>query len=70
MTVVCGLLTASSLIFLALNELCFSIYTGMIRLPLTEIGFDMAIKIYNLSVGTFFIVQFSRVIGRSFAIKK
>jgi hypothetical protein len=69
MATVCGLLTASSLIFLSLNELCFSIYTGMIRMPLAEIGADMALKIFNLSVGAFFIKQFSGVIGRSLAIK-
>jgi hypothetical protein len=59
MAIVCGLLTASSLIFLALNELMFSFYTGMIFLPLSDIGFDFVIKTYCLSVGTFFIIQFS-----------
>ena len=57
--VVCGLLTASSMIFLALNELMFSFYTGMICMPLSDIGIDLAIKIYCLSVGSFFIKQFS-----------
>ena len=59
MAVVCGLLTASGMIFLALNELGFSINTGMILMPLSVTGFDFALKIYCLFVGTFFIKQFS-----------
>ncbi|MDR0324873.1 MAG: hypothetical protein LBI19_02090 [Oscillospiraceae bacterium] len=66
MAIVCGLLTASSMIFLALNELMFSFYTGMIYLPLADIGSDLVIKIYCLSVGTFFITQFSRQIKNQF----
>jgi hypothetical protein len=59
MAIVCGLLTASSMIFLALNELMFSFYTGMIFMPLSELASDLVIKVYCLLVGVFFIKQFS-----------
>ena len=67
MAVVCGLLTASGMVFLALNELMFSFYTGMIRMPVRDIGIDLIIKIYCLSVGAFYIKQFSARIAQAFA---
>jgi len=65
MAVVCGLLTASAGIFMGLNELMFLFYTGMILFPLSDTGFDLAVKIYFFSVGAFYIRQFSREIRRS-----
>jgi len=65
MAIVCGLLIASSMIFLALNELMFSFYTGMIYLPIADLWVDLIIKIYCLIVGAFLITQFSREIRRS-----
>jgi len=64
MTIVCGLLTASSMIFLALNELMFSFYTGAINLPLSDIWLDLVIKAYCLIVGTFFIIHFALIIKK------
>ena len=69
MAVICGLITASSGIFLALNELMFSFYTGMIFMPLSDIGIDLTIKIYLISVGIFYIKQFSGAVRKSFSKK-
>jgi len=63
MAIVCGLLTASAGIFMGLNELMFLFYTGMISFPLADIAFDLVFKIYFLSIGVFFINQFSRRIS-------
>lgn len=59
MMIVCGLLSASSMIFLALNGLMFGINTGMICMFTVDEITEIAIKIYCLSVGMFFIKQFS-----------
>ena len=68
MATVCGLLSASSMIFLALNGLMFGINTGMIcMLTLDEIV-EIAIKLYCLSVGAFYIRQFSRMINRPLGV--
>lgn len=67
MAVVFGLLTGSTMIFLALNELTFSFHTGMIFMPLTDIGIDLTFSIYCLSVGMFFTKQFSNVVSNLFA---
>lgn len=53
-----GLLTGSSLIFLGLYALLYGINTGLIfNLTVDEI-IEIGIKVYCLSVGTFFIVHF------------
>lgn len=53
-----GLLTGSSLIFLGLYALLYGINTGLIfQLNMDEIT-EIAIKIYCLSVGSFFIFYF------------
>ena len=53
-----GLLTGSSLIFLGLYALLYGINTGLIfNLNMDEI-IEIAIKVYCLSVGSFFIVYF------------
>ena len=53
-----GLLTGSSLIFLGLYALLYSINTGLLfNLTLDEI-IEIGIKIYCLSAGSFFIVYF------------
>lgn len=58
-----GLLTASSLIFLGLYALLYGINTGLIfNLNMDEI-IEIGIKIYCLSVGTFFIVYFWNLIS-------
>lgn len=53
-----GLLTGSSLIFLGLYALLYGINTGLIfNLTVDEI-IEIGIKVYCLSVGTFFIIHF------------
>jgi hypothetical protein len=53
-----GLLTASGLIFLGLYALLYGINTGLIfNLNMDEI-IEIGIKVYCLSVGSFFIVYF------------
>ncbi|MDO9399839.1 MAG: hypothetical protein Q7T79_04125, partial [bacterium] len=56
-----GLLTGSGLIFLGLNALLYGIITGLIfNLTIDEI-IEILIKLYCLSVGTFFIIYFWRL---------
>lgn len=57
-----GLLTASSLIFLGLYALLYGINTGLIfNLNVDEI-IEIGIKVYCLSVGSFFIIYFWNLI--------
>jgi hypothetical protein len=53
-----GLLTASSLIFLGLYALLYGINTGLLFILTTDEIIEICIKIYCLSVGSFFIVHF------------
>lgn len=53
-----GLLTASSLIFLGLYALLYGINTGLLFILTTDEVIEICIKIYCLSVGSFFIVYF------------
>ncbi len=53
-----GLLTASSLIFLGLYALLYGINTGLLFILTTDEIIEICIKIYCLSVGSFFIVYF------------
>ena len=62
--IVCGLLSASSMIFLALNGLVFGINTGMICMFTVDEVIEIGIKIYCLSVGVFFIKEFSSQIKK------
>jgi len=62
--IVCGLLSASSMIFLALNGLVFGINTGMICMFTVDEVIEIGIKIYFLSVGVFFIKEFSSQIKK------
>jgi len=53
-----GLLTGSSLIFLGLYALLYGVNTGLIfNLTMDEI-IEIGIKVYCLSVGSFFIIYF------------
>lgn len=65
MAAICGLLSASSGIFLALNGFMFGINTGVIFILTLDEIIEIAIKVYFLSVGAFYIKQFSRVINKS-----
>jgi len=64
MMIVCGLLSASSMIFLALNGLLFGINTGMICMFTVDEVIEIGIKIYCLSVGIFYIKYFSGQIDK------
>jgi hypothetical protein len=67
MAAICGLLSASSMIFLALNGLVFGINTGMICMFTLDEIIEIAIKLYRLFVGAFYIRQFSREIVKPLA---
>ena len=67
MAAICGLLSASSMIFLALNGLMFGINTGMICMFTLDEIIEIAIKLYCLFVGVFYIRQFSREIVKPLA---
>jgi hypothetical protein len=53
-----GMLTGSSLIFLGLYALMYGINTGLLFILTTDEVIEIAIKVYCLSVGSFFIVYF------------
>lgn len=53
-----GLLTGSSLIFLGLYALLYGMNTGLLFILTTDELIEIAIKVYCLSVGSFFIVYF------------
>jgi len=50
MAEICGLLSASSMIFLALNGLMFGINTGMVCMFTLDEIIEIAIKLYCLLV--------------------
>ena len=60
LVIISGLLTASAMIFLALNALLFGINTGTIFMLTMDSFIELGIKIYCISVGVFFIKQFSK----------
>jgi hypothetical protein len=67
-TVLFGILTGSSLIFLGLYALLYGINTGLLfNLNMDEV-IEIAIKIYCLSAGSFFIIYFwnlgKQIIGK------
>lgn len=53
-----GLLTGSSLIFLGLYALLYGVNTGLLFILTTDELIEIGIKVYCLSVGTFFIIYF------------
>jgi hypothetical protein len=53
-----GLLAGSSLIFLGLYALMYGINTGLLFILTTDEIIEIAIKVYCLSVGSFFIHYF------------
>ncbi len=59
-----GLLAASGLIFLGLYALLYGINTGLLFILTTDEIIEIGIKIYCLSVGTFFITYFWNLIVR------
>ena len=59
-----GLLTGSSLIFLGLYALMYGINTGLLFILTTDELIEIAIKVYCLSVGSFFIIYFWNLIRK------
>jgi hypothetical protein len=59
-----GLLTGSSLIFLGLYALMYGINTGLLFNLTTDELIEIGIKVYCLSVGSFFIVYFWNLIQK------
>jgi len=59
-----GLLTGSSLIFLGLYALLYGINTGLIFNLTTDEIIEIGIKVYCLTVGSFFIVYFWNLITK------
>jgi len=59
-----GLLTGSSLIFLGLYALLYGINTGLLFILTTDELIEIAIKVYCLSVGSFFIIYFWNLIHK------
>jgi hypothetical protein len=57
-SVLFGLLEGSSLIFLGLYALLYGINTGLLFILTMDEIIEIAIKVYCLSVGSFFIVYF------------
>jgi hypothetical protein len=57
-SVLFGLLAGSSLIFLGLYALLYGINTGLLFILTMDEIIEIAIKVYCLSVGSFFIVYF------------
>ena len=53
-----GLLTGSSLIFLGLYALLYGVNTGLLFILTTDELIEIGIKMYCLSVGSFFIIYF------------
>lgn len=53
-----GLLTGSSLIFLGLYALLYGVNTGLLFILTTDEIIEIGIKVYCLTVGSFFIVYF------------
>jgi hypothetical protein len=64
-----GLLTGSSLIFLGLYALLYGVNTGLLFILTTDELIEIAIKVYCLSVGSFFIVYFWNQMQALFAGK-
>lgn len=55
-----GFMTASGMIFLALYALLYGINTGLLFILTVDELIEIAIKVYCLSVGTYFIRFFSQ----------
>lgn len=59
-----GLLTASGMIFLGLYALLYGINTGLIFKLTADELIEILIKIYCLSVGSYFIIHFSKELNK------
>jgi hypothetical protein len=66
LAVLSGLLVSGALIFHALNGLMFGFYTGsFLELSLFNAVFEVVVYVYGLSLATFYIIQFWKVIDKS-----
>ena len=62
LTIVSGMLVSGALIFHALNGLTFGFYTGFLRVITFNSLFEMVVYAYGLSLATFYIIQFRKLI--------
>lgn len=60
-----GLLAASGLIFLGLYALLYGINTGLLFILTVDEIIEIGIKVYCLTVGSFFIVYFWNLISKA-----
>jgi hypothetical protein len=63
LAVLFGLLNAGSLIFHALIGLMFGFYTSLFQAITFSVIFEIAVYLYGLSLATFYISQFWKVIA-------
>jgi len=63
LAVLAGLLNAGGLIFHALNGLMFGFYSGFLRMMSFNAIFEILVYAYGLSLATFYITQFWKVIS-------
>jgi hypothetical protein len=61
-----GLLAGSALIFLGMNALLYGANTGLLFTLTTDELVEIAIKVYCLTAGPFFIVYFWGLVKRGF----
>ena len=62
LAIVSGMLVSGALIFHALNGLTFGFYTGFLRVITFNSLFEMVVYAYGLSLATFYIIQFRKLI--------
>ena len=65
LAVLAGVLNAGGLIFHALNGLMFGFYSGFLKAMTFNAIFEIAVYVYGLSLATFYITQFWRVITKN-----
>ena len=65
LAVLAGVLNAGGLIFHALNGLMFGFYSGFLKAMTFNAIFEIAVYVYGLSLATFYITQFWKVITKN-----
>jgi len=65
LAVLTGLINAGGLIFHALIGLMFGFYSGFLQTMTFNAIFEIAVYVYGLSLATFYITQFRKVITRN-----
>ena len=68
LAVVTGLLNAGGLIFHALIGLMFGFYSGYLQMMTFNAIFEIVVYAYGLSLATFYITQFGKVITKIYKV--